>query len=107
MLPRNKHAAEKEKHGDMMRLVPLVELKKLDDEDALPSFFISSSHMFGGHPNKILSFPSHFKFFLLRQFSNRFLDHEFDSKGVDHTKPSTNRLAAEILARILHSLPAH
>jgi len=49
---------------------PLVRPHRLTDETALPTFSVPPSHVWAGDRDPLHSFPSHFKFFVLRSLGN-------------------------------------
>ena len=75
--------------------LPLIREARLDDDNALPGFHIGPLHRMARaehKENQLLSFPSHFKFFLLRKCANDLIN-SFDGKMI-HDQKSRNQMAS-------------
>ena len=72
--------------------VPQIKPLALSEDGALPEFKIGPSHKFYGDDNRFYGFPGHTKFFLLRNFSNKYIE-SFGTGSVKHSKADENALA--------------
>ena len=78
---------------------PLVRPLKLSDETALPKFVLHPSHSLANDPDPFNSFPSHFKFFLLRNLGNQYMK-SFNNGCVVHGHRKENVLASSMSSLI-------
>jgi hypothetical protein len=75
--------------------VPKVREVQLNDANVLPTFSLSSQHLFSGNSDPVLGHPDDFKFFLLRQLTNEIVLSFGGNMVVSHT--AENQLACAAL----------
>jgi len=79
--------------------LPVIKSTALDDEDSLPGFYLTSSHMLSKDKNLINRFRGHTKFFLLRRFGNEYLK-SFGEGSLVHAGMQDNALASDVVRMI-------
>jgi hypothetical protein len=78
---------------------PLVRPHKLSDDTSLPTFALYPNHVLANDPDPFNSFPSHFKFFLLRNLGNQYMK-SFGRGTVVHAHRDENVLASSVSSLI-------
>ena len=96
---RQRNKTESDVSGVDIRSTPLIRDIALAEEGSLPCFAVNTSHALHGHPNPFLGFPSHFKFFILRNLGNTYLA-SFGDGAVVYEKKAENQLASTIVGLI-------
>lgn len=78
---------------------PLVRPHRLADDTSLPTFALDPNHVLAHDPDPFNSFPSHFKFFLLRNLGNQYMQ-SFGRGTVVHAHRDENVLASSVSSLI-------
>jgi hypothetical protein len=76
---------------------------KLDDDGSLPCFALPTSSPLFGHPDPLLGFAGHTKFFLMRHLGNTYLQSLGDG-AIAHKARPTNELTLAVLSYVVSPL---
>jgi hypothetical protein len=101
-LPEELWVYEAPEGSEGLDATPLIRELTLKDPKALPTFSIPKSHKLNGDPDPFNSFPTGFKFFLLRNVGNLYMK-SFGTGTVVHRAKEENELAGA-MCRIIAAL---
>eukprot|EP00615_Pteridomonas_danica_P005853 CAMPEP_0114339576 /NCGR_PEP_ID=MMETSP0101-20121206/7817_1 /TAXON_ID=38822 ORGANISM="Pteridomonas danica, Strain PT" /NCGR_SAMPLE_ID=MMETSP0101 /ASSEMBLY_ACC=CAM_ASM_000211 /LENGTH=2941 /DNA_ID=CAMNT_0001472581 /DNA_START=113 /DNA_END=8938 /DNA_ORIENTATION=+ len=101
-LPEELWVYEAPEGSEGLDATPLIRELTLEDPKALPTFGIPKSHKYNGDPDPFNSFPTGFKFFLLRNVGNLYMK-SFGTGTVVHRAKEENELAGA-MCRIIAAL---
>ena len=97
------YAARDASHPNLQTLPVVNDQLKLDDDGSLPCFALPTASPLWGHPDPLLGFPGHTKFFLMRHLGNTYSQSLGDG-AIAHQARPTNELTLAVLANVVSPL---